>query len=257
MSSMMEDSCTLGFSEEQWIDWLLGKQAADSYCEMAKHLNTCSACKEMVAVWQPILAPEAATEGAGLAADNRLPSDQIRQSLRAHVKRHAVIRQLRHGWTSRSKWAAALVSAVIVIVCAASLYGSVRQPADQRNHYVAAHEPEALDFINAPETASYKVHPYNNELGEGYIWFNGDSGEMLVLLDGMIPTRDYDIQAWALEGGSRVNLGLLEQSERKHAHLYVKAGALANASQLALTIEPSGGSDKPTSPDAFLFRMGH
>lgn len=257
MTGKPKDQCAVGYSEEQWIDWLLGKQTGVRYSQMANHLNTCFTCREKVTEWQSILAPAAANEGISQTAEDRLPSDRIRRSLRSHVQRRGIVKRLRRGWTSRSKWAAALVSAVIVVVCAASLYNSVRQPADQRNDYVAAHEPEALGFINAPETASYKVHPFNNELGEGYIWFNSDSGEMLVLLDGMLSSRDYDIQAWALEGGSRVNLGLLEQSEKKHAHLYVKAGALVNASQLALTIEPSGGSKSPTSPDAFLFKMEH
>ncbi|GMK48511.1 hypothetical protein PghCCS26_56410 [Paenibacillus glycanilyticus] len=251
------EECRVGFSEEQWIDWLLGKLPGVLYAEMADHLNKCFACREKASEWQSILAPAAAHGGVSEAAEDTLPPDRIRRSLRSHVRRRGIMKRLRTGWTSRSKWTAALVSGVIVVVCAASLYGSIRQPVDQRNDYVAAHEPEALEFINAPETAGYKVHPFNNELGEGYIWFNSDSGEMLVLLDGMLSSRDYDIQAWALEGGSRVNLGLLEQSEKKHAHLYVKAGALVNASQLALTIEPSGGSVEPTSPDAFLFKMGH
>ncbi|NIK68270.1 MULTISPECIES: anti-sigma factor [unclassified Paenibacillus] len=257
MSVMPEEQCKIGFSEEQWIDWLLGKQPGVRYAEMANHLQQCSACREKVTEWQSIFAPAAGYGEFDRTADDRLPSDRIRNRLRSHVRRRGIVKRLRSGWTSRSKWTAALVSAVVAVVCAASLYGSVRQPDDQRNDYVAAHEPEAVDFIHAPETASYKVHPYNNELGEGYIWFNSDSGEMLVLLDGMLSSRDYDIQAWALEGGSRVNLGLLEQSEKKHAHLYVKAGALVKASQLALTIEPSGGSVEPTSPDAFLFKMEH
>lgn len=256
MNTELMPGCKLDISEEEWVDWLLGKLPSGKAAELAAHLPMCSICGEQVEAWISILALDASGKEAEETAGAPVPSDRVRTSLRAHVRRRGWTRRLRSGWTSRSKWAAGIASAAVILVCAAALYASVRQPANQRNAYVASHEPTAISFINAPETASYKVHPYNDELGEGYVWYNVSSGEMLVLLDGLISSHDYDIQAWALSGSRRTNLGLLRQLEKKHAHLYVKAGALENASQLALTIEPSGGSEAPTSPDAFLFRVG-
>ncbi|WP_165279913.1 anti-sigma factor [Paenibacillus protaetiae] len=258
MAPQQEASCKLGYGEESWIDWLLGKFSDRQNEAMAAHLAHCGACRSLVELWGPLLEagiPEHSGAGSGMAAEPQLPSDQVRRKLRRRVQAAGMMRRFRSGWTVHKRWAAAAVSAVVVLLCAAALYNSVRQPADQRNAYVARHEPGAASFMNDPETASYKVHPYNDELGEGYVWYNGNSSEMLVMLEGMLPSDDYDIQAWALEGGHRTNLGLLAHLEQRRAYLFIKGHALDKASRLALTIEPSGGSDTPTSPDAFLFQL--
>jgi len=72
---------------------------------------------------------------------------------------------------------------------------------------------------------------------------------VFVFLEGMTGSTGLDVQAWE-DGGSRLtSLGLLEY-HRDQGHLYSHLRSIAGLESLRFTIEPKGGSDRPTAPDS-------
>jgi len=243
-------ACRRLYREEDWIDWLRGHANGADRLEMERHLSQCVKCREIVAEWKPLLQEKAGLDEApGEAA---MPSRSVYRRLRTHVRARSIVQTIQ----GRGKRFAAAAAALALLVGVFGLYETTRdRPSDRRSVYVAQYEPKAVSFIHDPSTASYRIHPYNDELGEGYVWFNGSSQEVLVLLEGLLPSENYVLQAWAVDDRGRANLGLLRHVEASREHLYFKGEQLAGANHIVLTVEPLGGSDRPTTPDAFVFEL--
>ncbi|QHW34086.1 anti-sigma factor [Paenibacillus rhizovicinus] len=263
------ETCGKHYAEEDWIDWLLDRKPPADRAVMLSHLARCSRCLSMRNMWEPLLAgggmtgtPPATEQERGRGEEVRessQPSEALRRRLRARVRlRSAGIRVRRAVQAQRrtSVFAAAIV--MLLLLCAALVYRSASpSQADQRKVAAAALEPTAASFLQDPQTASFKVNPELEELGKGYIWFNDMSGEVYVMLEGLLPSEEHDVQVWAVDelAHEHVNLGLLHHDRPSSAHLYVKPGRLLQARHIALTVEPAGGSGNPTGPDVLVFPL--
>ncbi|GFN33922.1 anti-sigma factor [Paenibacillus xylaniclasticus] len=252
MNEIMKYSthCKRLYGEEEWIDWLLSSSDDDASREMEQHLRLCPKCRGIVEKWTPLL--QSADHSQELRETERMPSPNVYRKLRHHVRTRSVMLAIRR----RGKWFAAAAAALLLLVGVLAVYHSTEEStSDQRSIYVAQYEPHAVPFMNDPKTTSYRIFPYNEALGEGYVWFNGSSQEMLVLLEGLFPSEGHVVQAWAVDDKGRANLGLLRQIEASREHLYFKGEQLINANHIVLTVEPIGGSEHPTSPDVFVFDL--
>ncbi|WP_151737594.1 anti-sigma factor ['Paenibacillus yunnanensis' Narsing Rao et al. 2020] len=254
------------YSEEEWIDWIEGQTAGSRQERMRRHLEQCPSCTETVRIWRPLLAPpapepdnrraaavaaEALEAGsAGPAADPAilLPRDAVRRSIRRRVRYTYWRRHLKNRQAYYRGGAAALVLCGALLFLLRGLYS----PADgraERTRYINSYEPQALAVMNRPETVSYRLDQASRDQFSGNVWYNGDSGELFVLIDDVALGDQRSLQAWLVNNGRRDALGLL-QIEAAKGHLYIKDRQLGDAENFALTVEPAGGSERPTSPDA-------
>lgn len=254
-------ACRQAYSEQAWIDWLLGHTGRAETQAMERHLAECAACRTIVAEWRPLLgaAPEprsgrAEAEGPASDASAALPSASVRFSLLAHVRLIGLRRRLRDLLRRKRRWLYGATASLLLGLAVFGLMRTAAAPQEQRSHYVAERLPEAAYMMGDPATASFRAEPANRSLGEGFIWYNDASGEAVVLLEGFIPSDGYVVQAWAVRGSAHANLGLMRQNVDR-AHLYIRDRSLRQADNISLTIEPSGGSDSPTSPEALIFRL--
>ncbi|WP_029192862.1 anti-sigma factor [Paenibacillus harenae] len=244
--------CKRMYQEEDWIDWLLGNKPPEQAEAMRLHTAGCRKCRDAVNVWKPLLAARQPALDPG--GEIPMPSPSVHRSLRAHVKARKWRMQATKGILSGRKWIFAAAACAIMLGVVV-LQGQSNEPKVKRSQYVAEYEPRAVSFMNDPQTDSFSVHTLNSELGKGYVWYNPLSGEVLLLLEGMFPSDGFVIQAWVLDGPTHRNLGVLRQLEASRAHLYFKDETIAMARNIALTVEPHGGSQAPTSPDAFVIRL--
>lgn len=180
------------------------------------------------------------------------PAPRVYRSLRRRVKRIGLRRRV-GAIRPAYRWGAAGLCAALLLV-----FGLLRMntaaSANQWSRYVAAYEPAALTVLHDPGTVSYPIDAAAFQKGEGRIWYNEQSGEVLVLVNGLPPGQDRVFQAWAVRSGGRDNLGLLHY-HLDRAHLYIRPEAWNGAGNIALTVEPNGGSPVPTTPDTVLLRL--
>ena len=254
------------FSEEEWIDWIGMDITGEKREDMGRHLAACRECREVHDLWLPLLADPAlvlGTRTAGFytvpeqeASAPSLPSDVIRRKLRRTVQRT--------GWRRRLavlavrpvfyRSAAALVACALAGLLVLGLFGTVQGSTTERSRYVSSYEPQALAVLNRPETVSYPLDRSRDDPFTGNVWYNGHSNELFVLIDDLALHEGHSIQAWAVSGSHRDTLGLV-QIEAAKGHLYVKGTPLGEADHIALTVEPTGGSEQPTSPDAVWLHL--
>ncbi|NBD25837.1 anti-sigma factor [Paenibacillus glycinis] len=284
-----DDACNKLYGEEDWIDWLLGHKPQAERDAMASHLARCARCRDIRETWTPLLEGAGSTEvpameraggpaiagaghawagtaaivadaaaGEGRGASRReqpMPSDARRERLRRYVRARSAGLRLRRLLPAHRRMVAAAVAAALLVLLAAGVYRTAPSQSERRMVDAAVLEPTAAAFLQDPRTASFKIHPEAEELGEGYIWFNETSGEVYVMLEGLLPSAAHDVQVWAVNQDEHVNLGLLHHDRPSRAHLYVKQEMLLQAHRIALTVEPAGGSSNPTEPDALVFRL--
>ncbi|ALS28261.1 anti-sigma-K factor RskA [Paenibacillus sp. 32O-W] len=236
--------CERGIGEQTLVDWLLGRLPDDQHRLLAAHVAECPACSGIADIWRPLLAPPAAADGSAL------PSESVRGKLRRRLRLIGLRRSIRQ---HSGKWMVAAACAIMLLTALAGLF-HIDGSSERRNRYVAEHEPAAVAFLNDPFTANYHVRLTNHMLGEGYIWFNDNSHEALILLEGTLPSDGYALQVWAVKGDGHAKLGTLSFKEKNLAHLFVKAEALTSADNIVLTMEPRGSSSLPSS-EALVFML--
>lgn len=229
--------------------------------QLGRHAAACAARRAFAAEGSPLLGAaaeprsgRAETQGPLSDASAALPSASVRRSLLARVRLIGLRRRLRDLLRRKRRWLYGATASLLLGLAIFSLMRTAAAPEEQRSHYVAERLPEAAYMMGDPATASFRAEPANRSLGEGFIWYNIASGEAVVLLEGFMPSEGYVVQAWAVRGSARANLGLMRQNVDR-AHLYIRDRSLSQADNISLTIEPSGGSDSPTSPEALIFRL--
>ncbi|WP_379160066.1 anti-sigma factor [Paenibacillus sp. sgz5001063] len=260
------------YSEEEWIDWIGNDIQGNKRAEMGFHLEECPVCRERYHTWLPLLAQPAPYEDEGLAGTKSAgeptcsaeseplsvsaeqqyplyPSGSVRRNVRRRVRWTGWRRRLANLRPAYRRGAAALALCCAVGIMLLGLAGTERDGRSERNRYVSSYEPQAMAVLNRPETVAYPLDWSRKDQFSGNVWYNGSSGELFVLIEDVALSDGLSIQAWAVKNGSRNTLGLVRIEETK-GHLYVKGSQLGEADNIALTVEPTGGSLKPTSPDA-------
>ena len=201
--------------------------------EFRKHLDGCPACREEVRELREAAArmgaSEAVTPPAHLKANIMVAADRLPQ-LPPKVRHIGTAKPSR--WTPRILGAAA---AVVLIVAAG--IGISQLPQDDDNLRAA---PVAQVF-DAPDAATVTVQTSNG--GELTVATSEERGEMAVDTDELPPLTDDQVyQLWAIAGDDPVSAGVLEDVDKGAAMELPAAGT-----QVAITIEPAGGSEQPTT----------
>ncbi|MHA6531320.1 anti-sigma factor [Paenibacillus sp. BAC0078] len=269
------------FSEEEWIDWIGNAIQGSKREDMRQHLAECSACRGIYDIWVPLLTapfPAAAEEPAvhfeaaegngdtgadysGAAAVQNAPApslfppDAVRRKLRRRVRRTGWRRRLAELRPAYRRGAAAAALCGAAVLLLLGLYGTEQHGSSEQNRYISSYEPQAMAVLSRPETVAYPLDRSQTDQFSGNVWYNGSSQELFVLIENVALGDNRSIQAWAVKGGSRNTLGLVQIEDTK-GHLYVKGGHLGEADNIALTVEPMGGSPSPTSPDAVWVHLG-
>jgi len=273
---MVEPIC--GVPEERWVDWHLGRLSRDAAEALRRHMDTCPDCARVWRQWGELLdAPMQGQEektASGLPAEppwDAEPPERLRRKLRRRLIRRRLGKQLAHKpLVSAAGVFAALVAAAVWLSPfgpgAANLAGgnaAVQRPAVLSPlEYARLHEPHGARLMQAPDTVMFTGAP---AFAPGWpdlapngsvviVWANPRTGEIFVLMDGLLPAESRDVQVWGLSGRQMTNLGLLKFHQWQ-GHLYSQVYGLLELEELYLTIEPKGGSLQPTAPETARLRL--
>ena len=267
---MLGQEC--GVPEERWVDRLLGKLSPEASEAMDRHADSCSACRFARKQWSEWLgdadqdafsaSPEAMAEGPA-----PMPANRIYRSLRRKMAARSAMTRLRH---YRSDWTVAVACAAIL---AFGIVGwqaiSDRQPlraslvSPEPQDYALLHEPDGARLMNRPGTKVISMNglagwpgasPSATRIPVVTVWLNAEAGELFVLLEGLTASDAKDIQAWGAGRDRLTSLGLLE-FHRDQGHLYSQFQAIPEFDSLRFTIEPKGGSERPTLPESAFVQL--
>jgi anti-sigma-K factor RskA len=135
------------------------------------------------------------------------------------------------GWSSRLAWAVAAVLAV-------ALVGSLAWNMRLRD-----------ELADRPQTVTFAVTGSDEAVGvQGEVLVIGDDGETILKLSGLPPLeRGQVYQVWLIEGDTpQPNVTFVGDNSGLASVGVV--GSSTNSDLLGITIEPTGGSETPTTP---------
>lgn len=270
-----------GWLDEERADYAMGLMKEQKRFRFEQHLRQCEACRTECDEWRRLLAPSAEAPGAtdtsafAAALSGTFPSADIQGTFPAAPaapcqKSASPSPTVKRRLEARVRWRkvksvfaeimarpAPILTAACCIVGVMLVYGlfftAATPPSPTRNggEKVAREDVERHPFLADPETVAYRVKQTPQLAVSGYVWINGESKEMLLWIEGLIPSAERDFQAWAVQDdGRHANIGVLSHV-RGIAQLYVQGIQLEDADNIAVSIEPKGGSSLPTSEDSF------
>jgi len=201
--------------------------------EFRKHLDACSACRDEVRELREVAALLGASESleppAHLKASVMLAADRMPQ-LPPKVESLGTTKVTR--WTPRIL---SMAAAVVLIVAAGIGFSQLRQEPD-----TVLAEPVARVF-NAPDAHTATLETSNG--GSISVATSPSLNEMAVDTDELPPLQAGQVyQLWEITDGTPASAGLLDDPD-KGAAMEMPAEGI----EVAITIEPSGGSEQPTT----------
>ena len=212
------------------IDALSAEEAA----QFEQHLEQCQACRDEVRELQAA----AATMGASEAV---APPSALRARVLAAADRQPQLppqvtpieRVRSRGWLPRvASLAAAVVLVVGVVLVVKNMQDSPAPPA-------AA--PSVSQVFDAPDARTRNEVTSNG--GRLKVATSAEFGQMAVSTRGLPKLEHRTYQMWALRNGHATSVGLLDDPEVGKVMPLPAAGT-----EVAITIEPTGGSKTPSLP---------
>lgn len=211
------------------IDALTSEEAE----QFRTHLDACPACQQEISELQAAAAAmgesEATAPPSGLKAKVMAAVDKQPQ-LSPRVPDLETARATR--WTPRILGAAA---AVVLIVAAGFGVSQIQQEPEST---LAASVTRVFD---APDARTATVDTANG--GKVSVATSQSLGEMAVDTDELPALSEEQVyQLWSIEGATPESVGVLDDPDSGASMAMPDEGT-----QVAITIEPSGGSDQPTT----------
>jgi anti-sigma-K factor RskA len=226
----------------------LNALTADEAAEFERHMKTCSACAQEVTE----LRETAARIGTAVA---QTPPPWLRDRVlkAASQNRQNPPHPTRaHAWPRprRAHWAAAAVAACIALAAVLGVQTARLQNAQQASQQAQTQYDRVTAVLTAPDARLATAHA-NGATGTVV---TSSSRNSLVLLTTDLPAlpagRAY--QAWLIGPHGPDSAGLIPQP----AHPAVLTTPLkADANQVGITVEPAGGSPRPTSSALLLIPL--
>lgn len=270
-----------GWFAEERADYALGMMQEQKRLRFELHMQRCEACRAECDEWLRLLAPaaevRATADTAVFAAARNGPFPSVsantddddspaassspppavlsitaKRKLEARVRWHKV-KSIFAGLMARPAPTLAAACCIVGMMLVYGLFFTPNSPAaptKSGGQAIARGDAQRHPFIADPRTVAYRVEQFPQLAVSGYVWINGESGEVLLWIEGLLPSAERDFQAWAVQDGKHANIGVLSHV-RGIAQLYVQGIHLEDADNIAVSIEPKGGSLLPTSKDSF------
>jgi hypothetical protein len=143
-------------------------------------------------------------------------------------------------------WIAAAAAVLVIAVTAGWAFVEQSNNAldNQRAQFIA----RAIDVMAAPGSSVAVLQGSATAAGaSGFAAFGADGAGYIVLVDMPVAPTGKTYQAWYIADGVPASAGLMTVDRDGYALLALGIEGPLDAQVIALTVEPSGGSDLPTS----------
>lgn len=280
------------YPEEKLVDYAMGRLSALESHHLERHLATCARCAGTVVEWQNLLGAEAgaithdmplgtaATSQEGVmvrdgdehavyddipsVAEWNLTSDaypgvtaahepsaRLRSKLMRAAYKRAIVRRIKsRPWPFIASQALAGALLVMLVIGLFSFKNDLGQQEATFEHTVN----QRIAHMQSEDTERYVIQPVGPFYGSGSVWLKRASGEMLIVVKGLHSLEEKDYQVWLQNGNQLSSAGfMLVPGPQGRSYYY--GVVTGDAERIVVSMEPKGGSLRPTGPEAVLVEM--
>ncbi|MDC3418531.1 anti-sigma factor domain-containing protein [Aquibacillus salsiterrae] len=223
--------------EHLLIDYAKDQLDSDKRTEIIAHVNMCAQCQTNLKEWELLLNRE-----QQIAND---PSPYLKTRIHHSIAKHGKPKR-----TIAFKPIFASISGVMIVFLCVLLYINMR--AQDLTYEVRQNEEIGeSELFNHPNTNRLDIIPASTAQNvSGNVWINNATNEMLVEVQGLTHLAERDYQLWVIHSNDQFRSELL-QLQNGTAKVYYRGEDLTKLERIKASVEPLGGSDKPTGPETF------
>ncbi|MGP4042110.1 zf-HC2 domain-containing protein [Gracilibacillus sp. D59] len=227
--------------EEKLVDYLEGHVSESEVQGIERHLDNCAKCQQTLAFWQEIL-----------EVDEELqPSAQLKEKIDQSLHRERSLKQRVFKW---KKPLFGLTGVIVVFILFFSLTDFWNVQNTVSPEYEVYQNQDIISdqvFIDNPVVEKQPIKPYEDFAGiEGMVWINPQTQEILLEVEGLNGLYNNDHQIWIIDKAGNIN-GDLVMVENGSARILYRLEDLSDFRFMKGSVEPPGGSHKPTGPETF------
>lgn len=234
---------------EKLVDYAMGNLPPAESRHIAVHLEGCSSCRYTVQEWAELLEPSSAEK-----VENEVSVP--RKSLRRRLMLHAALRFAPRTAVRRNKRLMAGIGAAcaVMLVIGFSLFNlkaGVVSPEASVDRMV--HDRMSV-LQKRADTEKYLIEPVSLMSGGGSVWIRRESGEMLIIVDGLRSLARQEYLVWLETDGQLRRAGQLQPDELRGRSYYYGFGK-ENVRKIVVSLEPKNSARIPSKPEAVLVDM--
>ncbi|REJ17309.1 MAG: anti-sigma factor [Caldibacillus debilis] len=227
--------------ETKMVEWILGTLPEKEREAMAGHLDRCAECRELLNSWRGL--------GIEKTAEYRRPSP-------AHKERIWMKAEKRKSKTFRPIFGLTAGLASLTVIAAVFSKLTFDSPRESDHYQIVQNEEVPVQrIIHNPNTKRFPIQPLSDfEDMNGMIWLNDTTREMLMEINGLdvFSTRDY--QLWIIYTNDEIK-GELLTIDNGSSRIFIKGEDVKDFKLIKASLEPKGGSRKPTGPETFIVHL--
>lgn len=225
------------YSEEEIVDFIMETIHPDKRIAVEHHLEDCELCVSNVNKWRHLLENDLTLE----------PSSQLKKRLKASIKK------------KRSKQKFYIPGIVLASCLLVLVFSNLLSPLNKGNTDVAYvhqnYNQNAQKVVENPKAKKFHlVQVNNNQNLVGDVWLDNHTNEMFMQVDGITPIDQRDYQVWLFQTNNKFDSEILDIRDGK-IYLYYKGPQGKKLKLIRISIEPTGGSNFPTGPDALKINL--
>lgn len=274
------------FTEEQLVDFVMGQLPLGKQAKILEHRNQCRICDVMINEWSELLGQA----GLGLSPDYASSNAQSQEAdvagaaersldcassngerhpqglphslshpprrLRGRLLLSFRLRSLRKKWSAhRSGYTYGALGGIAVFMLICGLFSLRPQGWVGGDHGQLERDiSQQIHLIQSAHTEQFIIEPHPPYYGEGMVWLKRESGEVLIVVDGLHSVVEKDYQIWLEMKNEASSPGILSIPHPQGKSFYHGYGA-GEAERLIISLEPKGGSQVQTGPEAVWVDM--
>ncbi|GGK11603.1 hypothetical protein GCM10010965_00650 [Caldalkalibacillus thermarum] len=243
-------------TDEMIVDSLLAKLPVEQMEEIERHLQACARCQRSRNEWMTLLQAQS-QPGVDKEIATALPRihKRLKKTIGLHKRRPTPL------WR---KPAVVILTLCLFIGLSFAKGWHVNQEIYQETSQHQSHVFREAEFLIDPQTVHYRIgmanNPHSRQSGllaydvNGNLWINHTSQEVIIFLEGLRPLADRDYQVWISAGQRENNAGVVEMDSGK-GYIYWSGEDSTQIEFIRISIEPKGGSQVPTGPEALFIPL--
>jgi hypothetical protein len=238
------------------VDFIMGTLPEKEREALSGHLERCGKCRELLESWRELGIEKAA--GSGLPSPAHKDRIWMKAEKMKRTNRFRPVFGLTAGLASLAV-IAFVFSKLVFYAPLESDHDQIVQNAHSRenDHYQIVQNVEVpvQQIIHNPDTKQFPIQPLSDFKDmNGMIWLNDTTREMLMEINGLdvFSTRDY--QLWIIYTNDEIR-GELLTIDNGSSRIFIKGEDVKDFKLIKASLEPKGGSRKPTGPETFIVHL--
>lgn len=245
---MSNRSCAV--PEERIVQFILDR-AEFQDMELIQHLERCASCRSLA---QDLRATLCGEDGNISRYEMMEPPARMQRRVLLRAKLLQCVRWLIRDRRMRRSYVtiSTMVGSILLVIGLFHAW-SINEDVDLRLQDMVS--KQTVQLISEPGTVRYAefVGQADQKIN-GEVWLNGQTGDLLLIVNGVGPLTSSDYQAWMVRHEGKDSMGLLEL-DHQIGYLYVQGVQSSDVEHILVSMEPKGGSLKPTGPEAIRIHL--